>query len=207
MEVGSLELAQPRPETTQLAANRHLRDVLQARGYDVSYQEFVGGHSHVSWRGTFADGLIALFGTPSTLVVPRRPRRAARPPINSTPAERLSAPVLVRVALLNGSDAAVTEAKRLLAANRDGYVIDEDEINTAGCLLTTIGHAGESLGLLRWNTERFPKSANTWDSLAWAYYFLGDRTHAVENLKEDVRLDPKNRHAAQLLKELTTPLP
>ena len=70
-----------------------------------------------------------------------------------------------------------------------------------------LDHAHESLALLRWNTERFPKSANTWDSLAWAYYFLGDHSHAVENFKEDVRLDPQNRSAAQLLEELTSRLP
>ena len=96
----------------------------------------------------------------------------------------------------------MTLAKRLLAANADGYVLDEDEINTAGCFLTSLDHTSEALGLLRWNTERFPKSANTWDSLAWAYYFLGDSTHAVENLNIDVRLDSKNRDATRLLEEL-----
>lgn len=45
MEVGSFELGAPRVETTQLAGNRHLRDVLRARGYDVHYQEFAGNHS------------------------------------------------------------------------------------------------------------------------------------------------------------------
>jgi hypothetical protein len=45
------------------------------------------------------------------------------------------------------------------------------------------------------------------ERLAWAYSFVGERAHAVESLKEDLRLDPKNRHAAQLLHELTTRLP
>jgi enterochelin esterase-like enzyme/precorrin-6B methylase 2 len=45
-----------------LASNRHLRDVMQAKGYPVFYREFSGGHSTVIWRGTLADGLLALLG-------------------------------------------------------------------------------------------------------------------------------------------------
>lgn len=45
-----------------LASNRHMRDVLQAKGYPVHYREFSGGHSTVIYRGTLADGLLALFG-------------------------------------------------------------------------------------------------------------------------------------------------
>ena len=45
-----------------LEGTRHLRDVLLAKGYQVHYQQFVGGHDGLSWRGTFADGLITLLG-------------------------------------------------------------------------------------------------------------------------------------------------
>ncbi len=45
-----------------LESNRHMRDVLLAKGYDVHYREFVGGHDYLSWRGLLADGLIALIG-------------------------------------------------------------------------------------------------------------------------------------------------
>jgi enterochelin esterase-like enzyme len=43
-----------------LAENRHFRNVLNAKGYSVRYSEFNGGHDYVSWRGTFADGIIWL---------------------------------------------------------------------------------------------------------------------------------------------------
>ena len=39
-----------------------MRDVLLAKGYEFNYQQFVGGHDYLSWRGTFADGLLALIG-------------------------------------------------------------------------------------------------------------------------------------------------
>ena len=45
-----------------LEGTRHLRDVLLAKGYQVHYQQFVGGHDGLSWRGGLADGLITLLG-------------------------------------------------------------------------------------------------------------------------------------------------
>lgn len=61
LEAGLME-DRPREGTSLLAANRHLRTVLQARGNAVEYREFNGGHSILNWRGSFADGLLALFG-------------------------------------------------------------------------------------------------------------------------------------------------
>ena len=46
-----------------LETSRNIRDVLLTKGYEVHYQQFVGGHDYLSWRGTFADGLMDLIGT------------------------------------------------------------------------------------------------------------------------------------------------
>lgn len=43
-----------------LVTTRTLRDVLLSKGYEVHFQQFAGGHDYLSWRGTLADGLIAL---------------------------------------------------------------------------------------------------------------------------------------------------
>jgi len=45
-------------------ANRHLRDVLLAKGYEVIYRETGGDHDWLHWRSMLAEGLIALLGTP-----------------------------------------------------------------------------------------------------------------------------------------------
>ncbi|MFJ2026766.1 enterochelin esterase [Streptomyces sp. NPDC087897] len=45
-----------------LGENRRLRNVLRARGYDVRYGEFNGGHDYACWRGGLADGLADLLG-------------------------------------------------------------------------------------------------------------------------------------------------
>lgn len=61
LEVGVRELATP-PENgpTQVVVNRHMRNVLRAKGYDVRYSEFDGDHDWVCWKATLADGLLAL---------------------------------------------------------------------------------------------------------------------------------------------------
>ncbi|GCE31804.1 hypothetical protein KDA_72880 [Dictyobacter alpinus] len=45
-----------------VGCNRHFRDVLRLKGYQVHYYEFNGYHHPVSNRGTLADGLLALLG-------------------------------------------------------------------------------------------------------------------------------------------------
>jgi enterochelin esterase-like enzyme len=55
--VGSME-----EPASQLVTNRHLRDVLTARGYQVEYQEFNGVHGYLNWRSSLSDGLLALMG-------------------------------------------------------------------------------------------------------------------------------------------------
>jgi enterochelin esterase-like enzyme len=39
-----------------------LRDVLNAKGNRVTYDEFAGGHDDLSWRTGFSRGLLALIG-------------------------------------------------------------------------------------------------------------------------------------------------
>jgi enterochelin esterase family protein len=43
-----------------VATNRHLRDVLHARGYNHTYWEFAGAHSALSWQDALAVGLTSL---------------------------------------------------------------------------------------------------------------------------------------------------
>ena len=47
-------------DETNLGGNRRLRDVLRAKGYDVTYREIGGSHEFVHWRAMLADGLMAL---------------------------------------------------------------------------------------------------------------------------------------------------
>lgn len=62
LEAGLMETGPSLTGPSILAANRHLRDVLLGKRYRLHYQEFNGGHEVLNWRGTFADGLMYLFG-------------------------------------------------------------------------------------------------------------------------------------------------
>lgn len=60
MDAGSLEGA------LMLLPNRTLRDLLQAKGYEVTYREYAGAHDYILWRSTISDGLTALLGATSS---------------------------------------------------------------------------------------------------------------------------------------------
>lgn len=63
LDAGSAEFNATGGANSILFCTRTLRDVLRAKGYEVHFQEFEGGHDYLSWRGTLADGLIALMGS------------------------------------------------------------------------------------------------------------------------------------------------
>lgn len=57
LEVGSLERT---VNFDHVTANLRLRDILRARGYEVSFTEFHGGHDAICWRESFAERLLCL---------------------------------------------------------------------------------------------------------------------------------------------------
>ena len=62
LDAGTFEVDKDGTGGNILEATRALRYVLLAKGYEVHYQQTVGGHDDLVWRGTLADGLIALLG-------------------------------------------------------------------------------------------------------------------------------------------------
>jgi enterochelin esterase-like enzyme len=54
MDVGALEYLHP--------FNQKMHTLLRTQGYEVSYQEYHGGHNYTAWRDEVATGLECLFG-------------------------------------------------------------------------------------------------------------------------------------------------
>ena len=47
---------------SMLGMNREFRSILQAKGYNLTYEEFKGGHSYLNWKQTLSAGILAIFG-------------------------------------------------------------------------------------------------------------------------------------------------
>ena len=198
MEVGTFESGAPKRATDQLGANRHMRDVLLARGYEVSYREYAGAHEYISWRGTIGDGLVALLAKPPVFAVKPPASPGSPGGIEVGPVKRSLLPAILRKAILEGGAATVA----WLQQQSDPALISESEINDAGYALAELGHAKQALALFAWNAQRFPASGNLQDSLAEGYYLTGDRAKALATYRRALELDPKNDNAKHMIELL-----
>ena len=57
---GRLFLDAGTEEGDLLSGARAFHDTLVTAGHDVAYREFRGGHDHACWRGSLADGIVAV---------------------------------------------------------------------------------------------------------------------------------------------------
>lgn len=65
LDAGTLEknsYREVRGKPSTLEANRNMRDALEAKGYEVHYVEFSGGHDYVNWQGALGEAIKALLG-------------------------------------------------------------------------------------------------------------------------------------------------
>ncbi len=67
---------------------------------------------------------------------------------------------------------------------------NEVDLNNYGYQLINQGNVDRAIEILTMNTQRFPKSANAWDSLGEAYATKGDKKSAITNFKKSLALNP-----------------
>lgn len=102
----------------------------------------------------------------------------------------------VRAALLGQRG---DEAGAQAAARRSLAIATEAEVNTYGYLLMGQGKVDSALVIFRKNTKDYPKSWNTYDSLAEAYAKKGDTKLATQNYSKALALtqDPAQKQRIQ----------
>lgn len=66
----------------------------------------------------------------------------------------------------------------------------EAELNTYGYELLGMNRHDKAIEVLKLTTERYPKSANAWDSLGEAYAMKGDTKNAITNFKKALSMNP-----------------
>ena len=81
-------------------------------------------------------------------------------------------------------------------------IYTELEVNGFGYGLLQGGDIPGALALFELNTEAYPQSFNTWDSLAEAHAAAGDTESAIRYYEKSLELNPSNTNARDKLVEL-----
>lgn len=85
----------------------------------------------------------------------------------------------------------------------DATKLDESSLNTWGYQLVAQKKRKKAVQVFTLNTQFFPESANTFDSLAEAYWLLGHSNRAIELYKKVLQLQPENNNAKNQLKKIS----
>jgi len=84
--------------------------------------------------------------------------------------------------------------------------VGEQRINDVGYrLLAESDRLDEAIAIFKLNTELFPESANTWDSLGEGYMTAGKTELAIASYEKSLDLDPANANAVTMLERLRSP--
>ena len=84
-------------------------------------------------------------------------------------------------------------------------VATENELNAYGYQLLNDNQADRAIEVFVTNTQKHPKSANTFDSLGEAYVTKGDKKNAILSFKRSLTLNPTQatkQNSEKFLKQL-----
>ncbi len=107
-------------------------------------------------------------------------------------------------AALEAGDAPAVARELLKRHENDAEIAAtiENRFNAAGYAAAFAGDLERSRQILRLNTELFPASANTWDSLAEITLMSGDRQGALALYRKALEVNPGFSHAAQQIERI-----
>lgn len=102
-------------------------------------------------------------------------------------------------------DQVEAEAKKMAADPKYRYINFEEKINRSGYNLVNAKQMESAIFVFQLNTKLFPKSANTWDSLAEAFWKAKQTDKAIEYYNKAIELYPNGvtgDNARNMLKQI-----
>jgi tetratricopeptide (TPR) repeat protein len=102
-------------------------------------------------------------------------------------------------------DQAAAQYHEVKAASPAAYNLDEDELNSLGYQFIQANKFKQAIRIFQLNVEAYPRSGNTYDSLAEAYMDDGNKSLAIANYQRSLQLNPHNSSAVTMLQKLNAP--
>lgn len=113
--------------------------------------------------------------------------------------------VLFETIAKHGLDAAVKQYNALKRDQPEIYDFTEPLLNNLGYVFIRNKKYKEAIKVLELNVQAYPSSSNVYDSLAEAHMLNGDKSLAIANYEQSLKLDPANSNAVEMLKKLRAP--
>lgn len=96
----------------------------------------------------------------------------------------------------------MSDSIKAMVDNRMKYIVVESKINNLGYDLLNLSRLNDAIAVFTCNTQLFPNSANTFDSLGEAYMVNGQNELAIINYEKALTLEPDKTSAINALKKL-----
>jgi len=114
---------------------------------------------------------------------------------DNDPYFKMGGAALTEIAAADGFEKTHALVLAIRKADPKSQLVTEEGINELGYDLLRNKKYKDAIAMFQMNTEDFPKSANTYDSLADAQFQSGDVPHAIESYRKALDVDPKYGNA------------
>jgi hypothetical protein len=92
--------------------------------------------------------------------------------------------------------------EKLMSQTPKNIYFSEAEFNSLGYRYLNKKNLKKAIEIFRMNVRRYPKSANSYDSLGEAYMISGNKNSAIKNYQKSLDLNPGNENAKKKLIQL-----
>jgi tetratricopeptide (TPR) repeat protein len=99
-------------------------------------------------------------------------------------------------------DGKIPDSVTILRLALRDYGVVENKTNQYGYRLLAAKRYAEAIDIFKINAEKFPASANAYDSLAEAYMKDGQKDPAIRHYEKSLELEPNNANAREMLRKL-----